>query len=143
MVGAQRGRVKAAIALAFLAGCFWRSAGREAATHVDVLTAIAHKGVDLVVAERLTAESMPELTYPLERAQAFAARWSGGAAPAWMPAFVDLLDRYRALVDALDRVRREAKGEAAGAALREPLARVEAAADRVRAALAKERGGAA
>ena len=126
-----------------LAGCFWRSYGRQAATHVDVLVAIARKGADLVANGRLTAESMPELTYPLERAQAFAARWSGGAAPAWMPAFVDLLDRYRALVDALDRVRREAKGEAAGAALREPLARVDAAADRVRAALAKERGGAA
>ena len=135
MVGAQRGRVKAAIALAFLAGCFWRSAGREAATHVDVLTAIAHKGVDLVVAERLTAESMPELTYPLERAQAFAARWGDGAAPPWLHAFADLLDRYRELVDALDRVRRDAKGDAAAAALREPLGRVDAAADTVRAAL--------
>jgi hypothetical protein len=136
MVGARRGRVKAAITLALLGGCFWHSAGREAATHVDVMTAIAHKGVDLVVAGRLTAESMPELTYPLERAQAFAARWRGGAAPPWLHAFVDLLDRYRDLVDALDRVRREAKGEAAATALREPLARVDAAADAVRAALA-------
>jgi hypothetical protein len=138
MVGAQRGRVKAAIVLALLGGCFWRSAGREAATHVEVLTAIAHKGVDLVVEGRLTAESMPELTYPLERAQAFAARWTGGAAPPWLQAFADLLDRYRELVDALDRVRREAKGDAAAAALREPLARVDAAAAAVRAALAVE-----
>ena len=139
MVGAQRGRVKAAIALALLAGCFWRSARREATTHVEVLTAIAHKGVDLVVAGRLTAESMPELTYPLERAQAFATRWSGGTPPAWLPPFRDLLDRYRELVDALDRVRREAKGDAAAAALREPLASVDAAAAAVRAALAAER----
>ena len=144
MVGGRTGRVKAALVLlVVLAACFWRTYGRAAATHADLLVALAHKGVDLVAGGRFTAESMPELTYPLERAQAFAARWSGGAAPAWMPAFVDLLDRYRALVDALDRVRREAKGEAAGAALREPLARVDAAADRVRAALAKERGGAA
>src|SRR5262245_1885108 len=139
MVGAQRGRVKAAIVLALLGGCSWHAAGREAVTHVEVLTAIAHKGVDLVVAGRLTAESMPELTYPLERAQAFAARWGEAEGPPSLHAFADLLDRYRELVDALDRVRREAKGEPAAAALREPLARVDAAAEAVRAALAVER----
>ena len=118
-----------------LAGCFWRTYGRLAATHVDLLVAMARKGTDLVASGRLTAESMPELTYPLERAQAFAAGWSGGAAPPWLRAFTDLLDRYRELVDALDRVRRDAKGDAAAAALREPLGRVDAAADTVRAAL--------
>ena len=140
MVGAGGGTVKAAIALALLSGCFWRSYGRQAATHVEVLTAIAHKGVDLVVAGRLTAETIPELTYPLERAQAFATRAARGAAPPSLRAFGDLLARYRELVDALDRVRREAKGEDARVALREPLARVDAAASAVRAALDAEGG---
>ena len=83
MVSAGDGRVKAALVVLVLAGCFWRTYGRLAATHVEVLTAMARKGADLVASGRLTAESMPELTYPLERAQAFArtARERSGEAP--------------------------------------------------------------
>jgi len=103
---------------------------------------MARKGADLVASGRLTAETMPELTYPLERAQAFAreARARSGSAP---PRSLDALDvliaRYREFVDALDRVRRDTHGEAARAALAEPLARVEEAAEGVRAALRAER----
>ena len=102
----------------------------------------ARKGTDLVASGRFTAESMPELTYPLERAQAFAraARTrSAGAAPASLDALDALCARYRAFVDALDRVRRERSGEAARAALAGPLAAVEAAAESVRVALRAER----
>src|SRR5437870_5071153 len=119
MVGAARSTVKAALAFALLAGCFWRSYGRLAATHADLLVAMARKGADLVASGRLTAESMPELTYPLERAQAFAhdarAR-SGSSPPPSVAALDDLIARYRAFVDTLDRVRREQTAETARSA---------------------------
>lgn len=145
MVSAAGGTVKAARLLAVLAsvlaGCFWHSYGRLALTHVELLTALARKGADLVANGRFTAESMPELTYPLERAQAFAkearAR-AGEAPPASLVAFETLVARYRAFVDTLDRVRREHTGAAARAALEPPLAAVEAAAEEVRAALRAE-----
>ena len=141
MVGGGGARVKAALVLVLVAGCFWRSYGRLAATHVDLLTAMARKGADLVASGRLTAESMPELTYPLERAQAFAreahAR-TGAEPPPSLAAFDTLVARYRAFIDALDRIRRERTGEDARAALAEPLAAVELAGEAVRAALRAE-----
>jgi hypothetical protein len=141
MVGAGGGRVKAALALAVIAGCFWRSYGRLAATHVDLLVAIARKGDDLVASGRLTAESMPELTYPLERAEAFArearAR-SRGAPPPSLDAFDALLARYRIFVDTLDQTRRTESGAAARTALAAPLEELETSAEKVRAALREE-----
>jgi len=129
-----------AIAL-LLSGCFWRSYPRQATTHAELLKAMAHKGVDLVVLGRLTAESMPELTYPLERAGAFvdaAAARAGAAPPTSLAALRALCDRYRALLDALDRVRRAERGAAAGEQLAPALAAVDAAAAEVRRALAAE-----
>jgi len=127
--------------LALVSGCFWRSYGRIAATHVDLLTAMAHKGADLVVSGRLTAESMPELTYPLERAQAFVADAKArrrDTPPTSLAALETLVGRYRDFIDVLDRVRREQTGEAARAALAGPLAEVDRAAEAVRAALEAE-----
>jgi len=141
MVGSGGTSVKAALAVALLAGCFWRSYGRAVATHVEVLVSMARKGVDLVANGRLTPESMPELTYPLERAQAFAqaarAR-AGDRPPASLLAFEELLVRYRSFLDTLDRVRRDESRDAAGRALEAPLASVEAAGGAVRAALRAE-----
>ena len=141
MVGPRGTSVKAALVLALLAGCFWRSYGRLAATHVDVLLGTARKGVDLVVNGRFTAESMPELTYPLERARAFAegahAR-AGATPPESLTAFDALLGRYQALVDALDRVRRAERPDAARHALEPALAAVEAAGTAVQASLRRE-----
>jgi hypothetical protein len=143
IVGPRGDRVKAAF-LVLLAGCFWHSYGSLAATHVDLLVAMANKGADLVSSGRFGAENMPELTYPLERAEAFAhtarAR-AGQAPPASLLAFEELLTRYRTFVDALDRTRRAAKGDEARAALAEPLAAVEGSAAAVHAALATERKG--
>src|SRR5262249_55862440 len=131
--------VKAATIMMFAAGCGWRAYGRMAATHADVLVAVARKGVDLVAGGRLTAESMPEVTYPLERAQAFAGDVaSGGGAPPSLEAFQTLCARYRDLLDTLDRVRREERGEAAREALAAPLGEVERAAAAVHAALVTE-----
>jgi hypothetical protein len=141
MVGGGGARVKAVLALGLVTGCFWRTYGRLALTHVEVLTAVARKGADLVASGRLTAENFAELTYPLERAEAFArtaADRSRGSSPASLGAFETLLARYRAFLDALDRVRREMTGEAARAALAAPLADVEAAGAAVRAALHAE-----
>ena len=124
-----------------LAGCFWRTYGRLAATHVDLLVAMARKGTDLVASGRLTAESMPELTYPLERAQAFvhdARARSRGAPPASLAALDELCARYQAFLDALDRVRRERSGEAARTALAGPLGAFEAAGETTHAALRAE-----
>lgn len=142
MVGSWGYPVKALLLVALaITGCFWRSYGRLAATHTELLVAMARKGVDLVASDRLTAESMPELTYPLERAQAFvqAARArAGGTPPPSLLALEMLVDRYRAFVDALDHGRREWRGEEARAALQGPLADVEAQGAAVAAALHAE-----
>lgn len=143
MVSGEGYTVKAISVLLVLvaAGCFWRSYAPRMETHTDLLVSMARKGVDVVGANRLTAETMPELTYPLERAQAFATEArarSGDAPPASLAAFDTLVARYRAFVDALDRDRREQRGAAAAAALAEPLAQVVAAAEAVRTALAAE-----
>ena len=141
IVSAAAPPVKAVLALALLAGCFWRSYGQQVVTHTEVLVGIARKGADLVGGGRLTAESMPELTYPLERAVAFAekARAQGGAAPPSLVAFEALIARYREFVDALDRARREHEPSAARTTLATPLAAVESAGERVREALEAER----
>lgn len=142
MVGGDGRRVKVVVTLALLAtACAGRTYERLAVTHVELLTALARKGADLVASGRLTAESMPELTYPLERAQAFAAREVarvGDHPPASLAAFEVVVARYREFVDTLDRVRRERTGEAARAALAPALAAVETAGDAVRAALRRE-----
>jgi hypothetical protein len=146
MVGPGTPRVKTIVRIGGVAisiaitGCFWRSYAPRVRTHADVMVAIARKAVDLVASGRFTAESMPELTYPLERADAFARearRRAGTNAPPSLAAFEELIVRYRAFVDALDRARREQRG-AAAAALAEPLRRVEEAAGAVNEALRRE-----
>src|SRR5262245_3493237 len=143
MVGPGGARVKAITCLAcvVLAGCFWRSYAARMRTHADVMVSIARKGVDLVATGRFTAESMPELTYPLERAQHFAGdarRRAGTDVPPSLVAFDALIARYRGFVDALDRTRREQRGADAAAALAEPLRSVEDAAAGVAEALRRE-----
>jgi hypothetical protein len=148
MLSARSGRVKDGAALfvasgaLLLAGCFWRSYPGRVAVHTDVLVAIAHKADDLVEADRFTAESLPELTYPLERATAFAheAHARSTSPPASLAAFDELLRRYAAYVEAVDRARGGRRGAAAKAVLAAPLAGVEDAAAAVRAALAREAG---
>jgi hypothetical protein len=141
--GAPLGVKGTLVAISILAvACSGAAARREARTHTDVLESIAQKGVDLVRTGRLVAESMPELTYPLERAKAFAEREvvrRGEPLPASLVAFQDLVARYRDFVDALDQIRRERGGTEARDALAPSLEAVEAAARAVRAALAQER----
>jgi maltooligosyltrehalose synthase len=123
------------------AGCFAQRYPRHAATHADLLAAMARKGADLVVAGQLTAESVPELTYPLERALAFtrhARQRTGAAAPASLAALEALAERYRTFIDTVDRIRREQRGDIARATLAAPLAAVEAAAQAVHSTLGDE-----
>ena len=134
--------VALALGVGCVAGCFWRSYGARMSAHVDVLVGIARKAVDLVSSGRMTAETMPELTYPLERAQAFARTArdrSGNHPPPSLVAFEELIGHYRDLVDHVDRTRREEHGEAARERLTSDLTAVERAAEGVRATLATER----
>jgi hypothetical protein len=150
MVGGEGRTVKAVAPYDVARRCLWvavllaacgGSYARQMNVHVALLTDVARKGVDLVATGHLTAESMPELTYPLERAQAFAAaetRRHRETPPPSLAAFDTLVARYREFVDGLDRVRREKTGDAARAALAPSLAAVEASADAVRVALRRE-----
>jgi len=150
MVGPRVGGVKAKrllIALLVCAvsagGCWWRSYPARMRTHTELLVAFARKGRDLVATGRFTAESLPELTYPLERANAFAADATRRVSPppASLVAFETLLARYRTFVELLDDTRRTKRGAAGAAELAQPLADVEAAAAEVTAALDREAGG--
>ena len=150
MVGSTVGGVKAKWALIALlvcavtaSGCWWRSYPARMRTHTELLVAFARKGRDLVATGRFTAESLPDLTYPLERADAFAADAARRAAPPRAPlgAFQTLLARYRTFVELLDDTRRTKRGAAGAAELAQPLADVEAAAGEVTAALDREAGG--
>ncbi len=148
MVGPATAWVKGIAVLLAVAGggCFWRSYAPRLRTHSELMVAIARKGVDLVRGDRLTAENMPELTYPLERAEAFARSAHarvGNAVPPSLAAFDTLIARYRALVDTLDSTRRTQRGEEAGATLAAPLAAVEDAGRAVEDALRAEHRGAA
>jgi hypothetical protein len=128
--------------LAVVTGCFWRRYPERLRIHGEVLVSTARKARDLVATGRFTAESVPELTYPLARAEAFAAeshRRSGATPPASLVAFEELLARYRAFVELVDETRRRERGAAAAERLGEPLAAVERAAREVTAALARER----
>ena len=133
----------ALVCLAVASGCFWRTYPDQLRTHTDLLVAFARKARDLVATGRFTAESLPELTYPLERATAYAAegRRRASTPPASLIAFETLVARYRAFVDLVDETRRSRRGADAADALAEPLAALEAAARDVGAALDRERAG--
>ena len=135
----------ALVCLAVASGCFWRTYPDQLRTHTDLLVAFARKARDLVATGRFTAESLPELTYPLERATAYAAegRRHASPPPASLIAFETLVARYRAFVDLVDETRRSRRGADAAAVLAEPLAALEAAARDVGVALDAERAGGA
>jgi hypothetical protein len=137
------GAVVACVVVA--SGCFWQGYPNRLRTHAEVLVSFARKARDLVATGRFTAESLPELTYPLERATAFAAeaRRRVSAPPASLIAFETLVARYRSFVELVDEVRRSHRGADGAEALAGPLASVEAAAADVGAALDREAGRAA
>ena len=123
--------------LAVVSGCFWRSYGGRMRTHTQLLVSFARKTGDLVAVKRFTAQNLPELTYPLERATTFAEETQRHAseAPDSLVAFEALLARYRELVLLADRTRQESDAEGA---VPSAVAAVVTAADAVEAALVGE-----
>ena len=93
-----------------MVGCFAHRYPRLVVTHAELLADMAEKGRDLVVAGRFTAESLPELTYPLERAtvyEAEARQRFGATVPASLEAFTSLVAEYQIFVRTLDDLRRQ------------------------------------
>jgi hypothetical protein len=123
--------------LAMAGGCFWRSYPARMRTHTELLVSFARKTGDLVEAHRFTAQNLPELTYPLERATAFAreTRRHTSEAPDSLVAFERLLERYRELLYLADSTR-----QALDASQNVPFAvsAVGTAGDAVEAALVRE-----
>jgi hypothetical protein len=147
MLGPGAGTVKAKhrpgvifLCLAVASGCFWQSYPQRLRTHSELLVAFARKGRDLVATGRFTAENLPELTYPLERAAAFAAeaRRKSETPPESLVAFERLIERYRAFVQRVDRERHDRTGTAETASLDATVAEIEATSADVAAALARE-----
>ena len=129
----NRALIAVLLCLSIAGGCWWRSYPERMRTHTELLVSFAHKGRDLVTTGRFTAESLPELTYPLERAAAFAAeaRRRRDPPPASLLAFETLVARYRAFVELVDDVRRAPRDADVPRRLSESVAAVEASADEV------------
>ena len=124
-------------------GPFWHRYPRLVVTHAQLLADMAEKGRDLVVVGQFTAASLPELTYPLERALAFeheTARRTGSPPPTSLAAFSRLVAAYQGLVETLDDTRRQPRAaQVAGrGALDATVAAIRADADAVRAAAAAD-----
>jgi hypothetical protein len=129
------------LVLSAATGCFWHRYPRLVVTHAELLADMAQKGRDLVVLGRFTAETLPELTYPLERARAFeqdALRRAGSPAPASLAPFSRLVRSYQGFVQTLDDLRRQPAADQARdqAALDAVVASIRADADAVKAAVA-------
>jgi hypothetical protein len=147
MLGSRIGGVKAKYAfvaalacLVVAGGCWSRRYPERLRTHTELLVSFTHKGRDLVTTGRFTAESLPELTYPLERAAAFAAeaRHRLARPPASLAAFDTLVARYRAFVQLVDDARRDHDARGVAERLDAAVAGVDAAADEARRALERE-----
>jgi hypothetical protein len=108
--------------------------------HTDLIVAMTRKGTDLVRTHRFTPENLPELSYPLERARAYAARAErqGGAnPPGSLGAFVALLAAYERFYGVVDGLR-GGWGGTSHAALRDAVREVRRRAAAVERALATE-----
>lgn len=94
--------------LCALSGCFWHRYPRLVVTHAQLLADMAEKGRDLVALGRFTAESLPELTYPYERAAAYETSVRAAAESRALPSleiFSAMVAQYRTFLQAIDDVR--------------------------------------
>lgn len=128
------------IFLLVAAACLWRSYGDVMRVHLEVLESLADKAAGNVAAgQRPTSNDVTELTYPLQRARQFAYQYRDDAQRASYQRFIEALDRYQAMVDAIDAARGD---DARWAAERDMLAEQargwRAAAAQTRAALVAE-----
>ena len=137
----MRARRLSALLLVLCAACLWRSYADVLRVHLDVLSGLADKAAfNAESGRRPTSNDVTELTYPLERARQFAYQYRSYADRESYQRFVAALDRYQALVTAIDAARGD---EARWAAARPQIAALQTAwrgaAEEARAALARER----
>jgi hypothetical protein len=99
-------RCAALIVLLCAAGCLWRGYATIMAVHLDVLTQTAAKLCAVVQSGKgPAAEEMGEYIYPLKRAREFLGQFSNYAERRSYQRFSSLLDRYDAMVRAVDAAR--------------------------------------
>lgn len=133
-------RLAPLVLLALVPACLWRSYGDVMRVHLDVLESLADKAAGNVAAgQRPTSNDVTELTYPLQRARQFVYQYRSDAERASYRRFIEALDRYQVLVDAIDGARGdEARWVAERSALPAQAAAWRAAAEQTRAALIAE-----
>lgn len=129
--------------LCALSGCFWHRYPRLVVTHAQLLADMAEKGRDLVALGRFTAESLPELTYPYERAAAYEASVRSAAGVRALPSleiFSAMVAQYKTFLQALDDVRGRPADQVAPerAALDRTVESLRAQVEALRQALASE-----
>jgi hypothetical protein len=99
-------RCAALIVLFCAAGCLWRGYATIMTVHLDVLTQTAAKLCAVVqTGKGPAAEEMGEYIYPLKRAREFLGQFSNYAERRSYQQFSVLLDRYDAMVRAVDAAR--------------------------------------
>lgn len=137
----MRARLVLSLLLLLAPACLWRSYAGVMRVHLDVLSAMADKAAyNAQTGQRPTSNDVTELTYPLQRARQFAYQYRNYADRESYRAFGAALDRYQALVDAIDAARGDAgRWEAERTLLASQNAAWRAAAEEVRAALTRER----
>ncbi len=97
-------------------GCLWRGYAAIMAVHLDVLTQMAAKLSAVVETKRgVTTEGMAEYTYPAKRAREFLQQFDSYRARRSYQQFSTLLDRYEALVRAVDAARAQGQQSSAAA----------------------------
>ena len=99
-------RLAPLVLLALVPACLWRSYGDVMRVHLEVLESLADKAAgNVAVGQRPTNNDVTELTYPLQRARQFAYQYRDDAARASYRRFLEALDLYQAMVDAIDAAR--------------------------------------
>ncbi len=99
-------RVAPLVLLLLAPACLWRSYGDVMRVHLEVLESLADKAAGNVAAgQRPTSNDVTELTYPLQRARQFAYQYRDDANRESYRRFIEALDRYQAMVDAIDAAR--------------------------------------
>src|SRR5262245_41670651 len=99
-------RVAPLILLLVTPACLWRSYGDVMRVHLEVLESLADKAAGNVAAgQRPTSNDITELTYPLQRARQFAYQYRSDSERESYRRFIAALDRYQAMVDAIDAAR--------------------------------------
>jgi hypothetical protein len=102
----MRARLLLSLLLLLLPACLWRSYAEVMRVHLEVLSQLAAKAADNARAgHRPTSNDVTELTYPLQRARQFTHQYRSYAERDSYRLFVAALDRYQALVEAIDRAR--------------------------------------